>query len=60
MPSHKRLAVTLFSKLWTAQCEQIILCAKSIQRVEEEIEIVNQYRIAIRKARSLLVFMKPL
>lgn len=60
MPSHKRLAVTLFSKLWTAQCEQIILCAKLVQRVEEEIEIVHQYRIAIRKARSLLVFMKPL
>ncbi|MBN2876340.1 MAG: CHAD domain-containing protein [Bacilli bacterium] len=60
MPSHKHLAVTHFSKLWTAQCEQIILCAKSIQRVEEEIEIVHLYRIAIRKARSLLVFMKPL
>ena len=60
MPSHRHLTVTLFSKLWIAQCEQIILCAKSIQRVEEEIEIVHQYRIAIRKARSLLVFMKPL
>jgi len=60
MPRHKLIAAQLFSELWQAQCEQIISQANLVLRADEDIEIVHQYRIAIRKARSLLVFMKPL
>lgn len=60
MPKHKLSAVDLLSTLWQAQCEQIISQANLVLRADEDIEIVHQYRIAIRKARSLLVFMKPL
>ena len=60
MPRHKLIAAQLFSELWQAQCEQIISQANLVLRADEDIEIVHQYRIAIRKARSLLEFMKPL
>lgn len=60
MPSHKLISAQLFSELWQAQCEQIISSANLVLRADEDIEMVHQYRIALRKARSLLVFMKPL
>ena len=60
MPRHKLITAQLFSELWQAQCEQIISQANLVLQADEDIEIVHQYRIAIRKARSLLVFMKPL
>ena len=60
MPKHKLSAVDLLSTLWQAQCEQIISSANLVLRADEDIEMVHQYRIALRKARSLLVFMKPL
>ena len=60
MPSHKLISDQLFSELWQAQCEQIISSANLVLRADEDIEMVHQYRIALRKARSLLVFMKPL
>ena len=60
MPRHKLIAAQLFSELWQAQCEQIISSANLVLRADEDIEMVHQYRIALRKARSLLVFMKPL
>lgn len=60
MPSHKLISAQLFSELWQAQCEQIISSANLVLRADEDIEMVHQYRIALRKTRSLLVFMKPL
>ncbi len=60
MPKHKLTVRSLFSELWQGQCEQIISCGHLIQVADEDVERVHQYRIAIRKARSLLVFMKPL
>ena len=60
MPSHKLIPAQLFSELWQTQCEQIISSANLVLRADEDIEMVHQYRIALRKARSLLVFMKPL
>ena len=60
MPRHKLSAKSLFSELWQVQCEQIISSGNLVQSEDENVEMVHQYRIAIRKARSLLVFMKPL
>lgn len=60
MPKHKLTVRSLFSALWQGQCDQIVSSGNLIEGADEDVEMVHQYRIAIRKARSLLVFMKPL
>lgn len=60
MPKHRLSAKSLFLELWQAQCEKIITCSNQVRSEDENVEMVHQYRITIRKARSLLVFMKPL
>ena len=50
----------VFCPIWQATCAEIIARAQTIQAADEDIECVHQYRVAVRKARSILLFMKPL
>lgn len=60
MPKSKQSDFSLVFDLWQTLCENIISCSNSILSVEEDEECVHQYRVAIRKARSFLLFLKPL
>lgn len=60
MPETNKSDLSLFTQLLQIQFEDILSCAISIRSMEEDVETVHRFRVAIRKARSLLVFMKPL